>query len=475
MKKIWISFLILTALANVVSAQNKTITIKYRDSLVPKGFHQIGLDNRFTNANKATVDLFSFKKKSAQALGIPGNYVGLQDTLGSKNYFGLITYNTAKECKLKGFKEVCTTINENYAEYLQVKLAEPLVQGKTYKVSFNISLADYSGFATSGWGVMFSNTQVKEANDNRMSAEPQLSFTEKVTNIKDWTELSAVYAAKGGEQYMVFGVFNKNFATEAIQSKYSVSFASTKAYYYLSDIKYTEVNLDKDKDGIPDNEDKCPTVFGVSAFAGCPDTDGDGIQDSEDKCPTVAGIKEFMGCPDSDGDGIQDSEDACPKVAGKKETKGCPDTDGDGLADDVDRCPNVAGPVSNDGCPEVKLDDKAKQIFKQAMTGIQFETGKDVIKKTSYGILDNVVSVLKSNPTWDTEVDGHTDNVGNATANKDLSQRRANAVMKYLQDKGVPNKLSAKGYGMERPIADNKTAAGRTKNRRVEFKVTFEQ
>jgi len=109
------------------------------------------------------------------------------------------------------------------------------------------------------------------------------------------------------------------------------------------------------------------------------------------------------------------------------------------------------------------------------MSGIQFETGKDVIKKTSYGILDNVVSVLKSNPTWDTEVEGHTDNVGNAEANKELSQKRANAVMKYLQDKGVVNKLSARGFGMERPIADNKTAKGKAKNRRVEFKVTYQQ
>lgn len=459
---------------NVGYAQ-KTIKITYADSIYPKGFHQIGLDKNFSNANKGTVDLFSKRVKGASALGIPKNYVGLQDSIGNANYFGLITYNTAKVCKLKGFKEVCDTYNENYAEFLQIKLPETCKAGRSYEVSYFVSLADYSGFATSGWGIAFTENPINEPNENRLSIEPNVSIDGMITNIKDWTEVKGVYTAKGGENFMTIGVFSKNFKQQTVENKYGQSFASTKAYYYLGNISLREFEMDKDKDGIPDNEDKCPTVFGVKQFNGCPDTDGDGIQDGDDKCPTVKGSSAFQGCPDSDGDGIQDSEDACPQVAGKKEAKGCPDTDGDGIADNNDRCPNIAGPVSNDGCPEVAIDNKAKQIFQQAMTGIQFETGKDIIKKTSYGILDNVVSVLKANPTWDTEVDGHTDNVGNAEANKDLSQRRANAVMKYLQDKGVTNALSAKGYGIERPIADNKTAAGRTKNRRVEFKVTYHQ
>jgi len=229
---------------------------------------------------------------------------------------------------------------------------------------------------------------------------------------------------------------------------------------------------DTDGDGIQDSEDKCPTVKGLAQFNGCPDTDGDGIQDSEDKCPTVKGLAQFNGCPDTDGDGIQDSEDKCPTVKGLAQFNGCPDTDGDGIPDNLDKCPNVFGIKENKGCPAVK--DEVKKVFEQALTGIQFESGKDVIKKTSYPILDNVVKIMKENPSYIIEINGHTDNQGDAAKNMTLSQNRADAVKKYISDKGVDvSRMTAKGFGITMPIADNKTAAGRAKNRRVEFKVIF--
>ena len=260
--------------------------------------------------------------------------------------------------------------------------------------------------------------------------------------------------------------------------------------------------LDADKDGIADNLDNCPNVFGIASFKGCPDTDGDGIQDSEDACPKIAGIKDFNGCPDtdkdgiedskdkcpevkgialfdgcpdSDNDGIQDTEDACPNKKGLAAFKGCPDTDNDGVQDSEDKCPNQAGIVSNNGCPEIKITEKAKQIFQKAMTGIQFETGKDIIKKSSAVSLDNVVSVLKENPDWNVEVQGHTDNVGNYDSNKTLSEKRALAVKKYLESKGVTNKMISNGYGSDKPISDNKSPKGRALNRRVEFNITYLQ
>jgi outer membrane protein OmpA-like peptidoglycan-associated protein len=162
-------------------------------------------------------------------------------------------------------------------------------------------------------------------------------------------------------------------------------------------------------------------------------------------------------------------------VAGLPQFQGCADSDNDGVADNKDKCPQIAGLAANNGCPEVKIDEKSKQIFQQAMSGIQFESGKDVIKKTSFPILDNVVTVLKSNPDWNVEIQGHTDNVGNADKNKSLSEKRAIAVKNYLASKGVTNSLKANGYGQERPIADNKTTAGKAKNRRVEFNVTYEK
>ncbi|HTA62413.1 MAG TPA: OmpA family protein [Bacteroidia bacterium] len=229
---------------------------------------------------------------------------------------------------------------------------------------------------------------------------------------------------------------------------------------------------DKDGDGITDKDDACPDVKGVAAFKGCPDTDGDGVEDSKDKCPTVAGLKEMAGCPDRDGDGIADNDDACPDVKGTVAMQGCPDTDGDGVVDKDDKCPTVVGTVANKGCPEVS--EKAKAVFEKALTGIQFESGKDVIKPSSFGILNNVAEIMLENPSYKLKIDGHTDDQGDDAKNKTLSQKRAEAVLKYLETKKVAaNRMMPEGFGEERPIADNKTAEGRARNRRVEFKVEY--
>jgi OmpA-OmpF porin, OOP family len=261
--------------------------------------------------------------------------------------------------------------------------------------------------------------------------------------------------------------------------------------------------IDTDKDGIADFEDNCPEVGGVLSGKGCPDADGDGFTDDVDACPSHAGIEAFAGCPDTDGDGIKDENDECPSIKGeakfngcadtdkdgvadpndkcastpakvKVDEKGCPvDTDKDGVADYEDTCPAEAGTLANKGCPEVK--EEVKQLFAQALTGIKFETGKDVIKQESNTILDNVVRVMNENPSYKLRIMGHTDNVGDPAKNLDLSDRRAKAVQKYLMDKGVAANrlLSAEGKGDKEPIADNTTKEGRAQNRRVEFKVEF--
>lgn len=227
---------------------------------------------------------------------------------------------------------------------------------------------------------------------------------------------------------------------------------------------------DKDGDGIPDSEDECPEVAGVAAFNGCPDTDNDGIKDSEDKCPKVAGTAANDGCPDTDGDGIIDKDDQCPNEAGT--LNGCPDKDNDGVKDADDHCPDEAGIAANKGCPEI--DEEVKKVLAQALSGIQFETGRDIIKRSSYPILDNVVKVMNDHPEFMLEISGYTDNTGRAESNLSLSDRRAKAARQYLIDKGIDGaRMTAQGYGIANPIADNNTAAGRAKNRRVEFKVVF--
>lgn len=229
---------------------------------------------------------------------------------------------------------------------------------------------------------------------------------------------------------------------------------------------------DTDGDGVQDSQDDCPTVAGLASLRGCPDTDGDGIKDSEDKCPNVKGIAEFNGCPDTDGDGIQDADDRCPFDKGTKALKGCPDTDGDGIADIDDKCPLVAGIPENKGCPAIK--EETKKVFEKALRGINFETAKAVIKGNSFQILNDIVLIMEQNPEYNLKINGHTDAVGTAEYNQDLSQRRAFAVVKYLTDKGIdPARLTAEGFGEAIPIGDNETADGRYLNRRVEFIVVF--
>lgn len=241
--------------------------------------------------------------------------------------------------------------------------------------------------------------------------------------------------------------------------------------------------VDADGDGIPDYLDKCPdTPQNVLVDEnGCPvDSDGDGIADYLDRCPdTPKGVEvDEHGCPiDSDMDGVPDYLDKCPDTpeGAAVDTDGCPiDSDGDGIPDYLDKCPNQAGPKSNQGCPEITKE--VRSLFTKAMTGIQFETGKDIIKKSSYPILDKIVAVMEFNPEYNLSISGYTDNVGNSKNNLRISEKRAAAVRAYMIKKGIdPKRITSKGYGESNPIADNKTAKGRAQNRRVEFEISFEK
>jgi outer membrane protein OmpA-like peptidoglycan-associated protein len=247
---------------------------------------------------------------------------------------------------------------------------------------------------------------------------------------------------------------------------------------------------DADKDGIPDAQDACPDKPGVPnadpTKNGCPpDRDNDGIVDTADACPDVPGVANAdaakNGCPsDQDNDGIPDAQDACPAVAGVKnddpKKNGCPpDKDGDGVLDAVDACPDVPGVESRDpkknGCPSLaKIEGKQIRIMEQ----VRFKTGKAEIESASDKLLNDVAAILKDNPEIDSlRIEGHTDNKGAKGANQVLSQKRAEAVQAWLVKKGGVDKkrLTAKGFGQDKPLADNATDEGRTINRRVEFHI----
>ncbi len=231
-----------------------------------------------------------------------------------------------------------------------------------------------------------------------------------------------------------------------------------------------EVPKDTDGDGIIDEKDECPTAAGTAALNGCPDTDKDGIADKNDKCPNQAGLAKYNGCPipDSDGDGINDEEDKCPNIAGLARYQGCaiPDTDKDGVNDEVDKCPNLAGPASNNGCPTLEQ-------YNFNYKNIQFATGSAVLTTGAKTELNKLVIILNEHPELKIAIEGYTDNTGKAASNQVLSEKRAASVKTYLVSKGIStDRLTTAGFGINNPIADNATPAGRTQNRRVEFKAS---
>lgn len=245
---------------------------------------------------------------------------------------------------------------------------------------------------------------------------------------------------------------------------------------------------DRDGDGIADTFDQCPdqreTYNGFEDLDGCPDdpdSDGDGVPDSRDACRLEPedkdGYLDDDGCPepDNDLDGIPDAKDKCPNEPedpdGYQDDDGCPDpdNDGDSVADVDDQCPNTPGQAGppRPGCPGlVVVTAKEIRITQQ----IQFDFNKATIKPVSFPILDAVYDVLVANPKITIEIQGHTDNVGQAAYNQKLSQQRADSVKAYLVKRGIADaRLVSKGYGMSQPLLPNTTASNRALNRRVQF------
>ena len=257
---------------------------------------------------------------------------------------------------------------------------------------------------------------------------------------------------------------------------------------------------DTDNDGIMDPADSCPTVYGYAETNGCPDLDNDCVTDSLDRCPNIAGPIELDGCPDTDGDGLVDIDDLCPDSVGLPENKGCPllDTDCDGNIDEFDECPEIQDTIGFTGCPDLDLDGildsldlcpeipgpdstqgcpivtkEAEILLVKAQQAVQFQTGSAELLSSSKAILDEVVNLLKEASYYQLSLAGYTDNVGRASTNQRLSERRAKSCYDYLIEKGIDaDRIDYMGYGEEDPIGNNNSREGRKMNRRVEFEIT---
>jgi outer membrane protein OmpA-like peptidoglycan-associated protein len=281
---------------------------------------------------------------------------------------------------------------------------------------------------------------------------------------------------------------------------------------------------DQDQDGYDDKVDGCPKEpEDFDSFEdedGCPDRDNDkdGVldasefidrqwvnldqKDGRDCRNEPEDVDEFEdedGCPDPDNDkdGIPDTTDVCKNdpedVDSFEDEDGCPDPDNDkdgicdpwvaeqGLAEKYasvcrlsDKCPmdpeDIDGEADDDGCPDLKAQWDGCQL--KIDDKVYFAFNKWDIDPRSFKLLDDVVTALNSgdNIKVTVEIGGHTDGKGSDKYNKKLSQKRVNSVLEYLVGKGVAReRLTAVGYGEERPIDSNRTNEGRANNRRVEF------
>ncbi|MDH3337042.1 MAG: OmpA family protein [Gammaproteobacteria bacterium] len=201
------------------------------------------------------------------------------------------------------------------------------------------------------------------------------------------------------------------------------------------------------------------------------DADDDGVPDSRDACPdTPAGQRvDARGCPrDSDGDGVIDDQDQCPDtVAGVSvDARGCElDSDSDSVVDRRDECPNTRAGARVDvkGC-------EIREVIN--LPGVNFQTNSDRLLPGAEQVLADAAATLRMNRDLVVEVAGHTDSDGSAAYNEGLSERRAITVHDYLINNGAnPANLTVRGYGEAQPVADNATAQGKARNRRVELRI----
>lgn len=189
-----------------------------------------------SSSNNTTVDLYS-KDACGQDYSVPKNYMGTQESKSGNNYAGIIAYYADDS----GFFNTKPGYRK-YSEYIQFKLREPLIAGKSYNVSFNVSLAESSAYAVSGLGFYFSKTKVDVKNNAFLQVIPYAISTEIVTN-KEWSTIVSTYVATGGESHLTIGCFDKYMEAQKVVLPNTND--NRKAYYYIDDVSMSPQTIEK--------------------------------------------------------------------------------------------------------------------------------------------------------------------------------------------------------------------------------------
>ena len=322
--------------------------------------------------------------------GVPKNKLGIQDAHFGKGFCGIYCSKT------------------DYREYLQTQLKEPLRAGEVYRVSFYVSLSEYSSGAVATIGALFTPDRIGDTvrsvlmnKEIRQIApgvsqtvasyyEPQVvnDYDRVLSDTKGWTLVSGTFIAEGGEQYLTIGNFYPASQSNVVDLD-SLTYLLPGAYYYLDDVSLVCL----------------------------------GCRQKVDSLPTSS-------------------------------------------ADSV----TLALPPQPPATQESPFGDSIEVGSTFVLHNIFFDYDKAILLQQSYNELQKLLELLARYPKMRVEIDGHTDGHGSVEYNMRLSENRAKAVVDFLVSKGIdPKRLQYKGFGKSKPIDTNTTAEGRARNRRVEL------
>lgn len=417
--------------------------------------------------------IFAQKEKESQSVSIGISF--LLNDHGTPQY--LQFRKTTEYGIVNNFKPgIGLNFNKQITEYLNITFAlngsftdtayaNQILQEKRLLIDFNTSINAYlvsdkkivRPYLSAGFGV--TNFQSKTSGIVPLGVGADLKISKEV-----FFRIQGQYLTPAFSDFIpritwgvgIFGVISKNAKPkQAVGIEKIISKTSTSL-------------KDKDRDGIPDDQDECPEIAGIIALNGCPDLDGDGIADKYDDCPSVFGIEKYNGCPipDRDKDGVNDEEDYCPDIPGHKNNNGCPVLQ-QKIKSDSNSVTN-ANSITHKSITPFEISEIIDALAKK----IHFKTGSAMLEENSFYALDSLVKIINELDDFSITIEGHADNSGSAAANLILSNDRAKAVRRYFIDKGILGlRLESKGFGDTQPIDSNQTEEGRRNNRRVIFRI----
>ncbi len=345
--------------------------------------------------------------------------------------------------------------NHEPNEYLHVKLREPLVAGERYAFSVHARLYTIknTNYALHNHiGVHFGSRRLDTQVPGDLPFNPQLHLRLPDGPRYGWFELRDTLVAKGGEQYLTMGYFPRTQRRENDEQRKDAFMAEVDRMYQVEQYK-KEQQAEKKMLYLSPAEQQAYLKEQKKLKR---------RSKKQVNCPSPAASKPAA---------LSQRPIAAPVA---------PQAFPDELFtvryyfDDFCLAPLVQGEARCE--EELATEEISKAQFSTgatiALPNIFFETDKDVLLNESVVQLEGLQATLERYPSLHIEIRGHTDRVGSDAHNRDLSKRRAAAVVQWLQERGIsPARLSSAGFGATRPIADNDTEAGRARNRRVEFYV----